>query len=69
MRFRSKTDFCGRGLRKYKSMFRWPQNGRSTSNAFKQGWKFFVFSPEVDAKLTDFPYSIFSASVRHFIAH
>ena len=26
----------GRGLRKYKSMFSWPQYGRSTGNAFKQ---------------------------------
>ena len=25
MRFRSKTDLCGRGLRKCKSMFWWPQ--------------------------------------------
>ena len=37
MHFRSRKDLCGQCLRKYKSMFRWPQNGRSTSIAFKQG--------------------------------
>ena len=36
MRFPTETDLSGQGLRKYKSMFSWPQNGRSTGNAFKQ---------------------------------
>ena len=35
MSFRSKTGLCGQSLRKHKSMLSWPQNGRSTSIAFR----------------------------------